>query len=695
MANGDTQAQFEGQTPVSGYTLFQGKDGKSYYLKGENLSDDDITQRVATLRGAGGGGSNDLQSSMMPGSYQTRPKGPVLNVNDSAMHSGIQGVQNALGVTKQPTSLWDEISQIAGSAGKFAGNEWDALRKQTGEQGGVPVVGTPLTDALYLPHLAARGVEGLASGIEGAASDIDNNDPRSVAYGVGSVLGMKGQLETGEQTGKAIGAPVTKLRNAISAPLADTVTKPRGTIPADQFSPLELKAYAGANGIPINAAQATENVGLRAVQSSGERAIAGGSAVKRGIQATQAAIANHAGDLADRFSPRTPDLASQGSAIQNGVQAALDREMEASKQAYAGVDQQAQGTQVDLGPVKRTAQRVLGDSEFVRQAGLDPKRATSILQGINDVPGSATFSQAQQLRSALLDASRSPDLAISNQAQGWIKQLTGSVDSQMMDAAQSTPGLETAFREANDHWTNLQEDFNNPRSVLNQILAETDPNRVPQKVMQKGQIAGSPYNAQLFDRYGIDKGPVKAAIVNDLLNRNFGVYGKNLGGYSDNFLQSIFNPQELAEVYKTGALARSAGLNTNPSGTAGVTSAIEQTMNPLRVAAQKGAAALTNSPGFNARMMNTQRIAPQGATTGRLAGATMAGAAQPQDSTAAEETGAALLEKHGAVQMRQALSNPVTQDVLQSVAPNTAEFLIKRAGVADLRGAGKRRRPNG
>jgi hypothetical protein len=113
------------------------------------------------------------------------------------------------------------------------------------------------------------------------------------------------------------------------------------------------------------------------------------------------------------------------------------------------------------------------------------------------------------VRSGLLDASRSPDLAISNQAQGWIKQLTGATDSQMMQAAKSKPGLETSFRAANDHWTRLQEDFNNPRSPLSQILDEPDPSRVPQKLTQRGQIGGSPFNAQLLDRYGIDKGPVK------------------------------------------------------------------------------------------------------------------------------------------------------------------------------------------
>lgn len=54
MPNGQ-QAQFDGQNPVAGYTLFHGKDGKSYYLKGENLSDDEVTSRVQKIRGGNQG----------------------------------------------------------------------------------------------------------------------------------------------------------------------------------------------------------------------------------------------------------------------------------------------------------------------------------------------------------------------------------------------------------------------------------------------------------------------------------------------------------------------------------------------------------------------------------------------------------------------------------------------------------------
>jgi hypothetical protein len=58
-------------------------------------------------------------------------------------------------------------------------------------------------------------------------------------------------------------------------------------------------------------------------------------------------------------------------------------------------------------------------------------------------------------------------------------------------------------------------------------------------------------------------------------------------------------------VYKTGALARSVGVNTNPSGTAGVQGAMQDVQNPIRSLLSKGLAAkATKSPLFNNWLMN-------------------------------------------------------------------------------------------
>jgi hypothetical protein len=68
----------------------------------------------------------------------------------------------------------------------------------------------------------------------------------------------------------------------------------------------------------------------------------------------------------------------------------------------------------------------------------------------------------------------------------------------------------------------------------------------------------------------------------------------------------MFTPEELDSVYKTAAIGRSVGLNANPSGTAGVTGAMEDVQKPIRSLLPKAMAAkMTNSPRFNDRMMQT------------------------------------------------------------------------------------------
>lgn len=489
-------------------------------------------------------------------------------------------------------------------------------------------------------HAGLQATPFIGPSIETAGQDIQGGNYQGAAGGLTGVLGQVAAPYALEKGGAAL--------NRLKAPLGDMTVQPRGTVPAESASPAELKAYADQNGIPLNAAQATEHNLPRNLQSAGERATVGGTAVKQQIKASQAATAQHAENLLNSLSPNTPDLATAGDAIKQGVDQALQKEQMQSRQAYAAIDQQASGTGVDLRPLKQTAQQIFQDSSFVRKAGaLDQRRAAAILQDVGNLPDSGSFSDAQQLRSALLDASRSPELAISNQAQGWIKQLTGATDNAMMTAAKSKPGLETSFRAANDHWQQLQDDFNNPRSPLAQILQEPDPSKVPQKLTQKGQIGGSPYNAQLLDRYGIDKGPVKWAILNDLMGKDFRLYNKTLGGYGDDFLGSVFSPEEMDHVYKTGAIARSVGLNTNPSGTAGVSGAIEDVRHPIFSLAPKAAAAkLTNSPGFNRRLM-TPPAPRAGSALLPLAAARAAGQAQPDDDEFWNDAASEYRKRHG------------------------------------------------
>src|SRR5690242_11649720 len=54
-------------------------------------------------------------ATMAPGSYQSRKGGPILNANDTALHAGVTGAENAVGITKEPTGIWDALSQAGSS----------------------------------------------------------------------------------------------------------------------------------------------------------------------------------------------------------------------------------------------------------------------------------------------------------------------------------------------------------------------------------------------------------------------------------------------------------------------------------------------------------------------------------------------------------------------------------------------------
>jgi hypothetical protein len=90
---------------------------------------------------------------------------------------------------------------------------------------------------------------------------------------------------------------------------------------------------------------------------------------------------------------------------------------------------------------------------------------------------------------------------------------------------------------------------------------------------------------------------------------------------------------------------------------------------------------------FQALGQQSAPAAPAGAgPTAPAATGAAAGTAAPEqtpDSSAPEKIGTALLQKHGALGLRQSLNDGVTQDILQTVAPNMTAFLLKRAGVAD------------
>ena len=150
------------------------------------------------------------EGALPAGSYQNRPKGPVLNANETPTRTAAKRFLGAIGGLGEHGELADStlgtFANIPKSAGRFIANEWEQPTV-----GGRRGISTPLspgqttTARLLFPfHLGARGLEGIAGSAESAGADVyqgvKRNDPRAVAGGVGEAAGTIGQVEGAEAT---------------------------------------------------------------------------------------------------------------------------------------------------------------------------------------------------------------------------------------------------------------------------------------------------------------------------------------------------------------------------------------------------------------------------------------------------------------------------------------------------------------
>lgn len=157
------------------------------------------------------GVSSEGKPAFSAGSYQLRPGGPVLDPSKSPLRTGIESLEGTMGI-HNPTSAMDALKQAGTSFAGFAGNALkEPFQDMTPGEEFTPMLG--VRAGLAVPNLIARGVEGMAGGLESSIKDIaagwrgggQPNDWRSIAAGAGEFLGTKLQADAPES------APVSAL----------------------------------------------------------------------------------------------------------------------------------------------------------------------------------------------------------------------------------------------------------------------------------------------------------------------------------------------------------------------------------------------------------------------------------------------------------------------------------------------------
>lgn len=146
--------------------------------------------------------------AMPQGSYQTRPGGPILNANETPFRTGVTQTEKGLGINN-PQSLGDAITQALKSFGGFVGKsaaepfQGTIPQSPTDIRNATAPLTLPVSAALAIPNVIARGTEGIAGSLESSIKDItqgwNRHDPRSIAAGVGEFIPAKAATVEGPE----------------------------------------------------------------------------------------------------------------------------------------------------------------------------------------------------------------------------------------------------------------------------------------------------------------------------------------------------------------------------------------------------------------------------------------------------------------------------------------------------------------
>jgi hypothetical protein len=150
---------------------------------------------------------------------------------------------------------------------------------------------------------------------------------------------------------------------------------------------------------------------------------------------------------------------------------------------------------------------------------------------------------------------------IPDSARRLYSQAASKVDDMIMNAAQGTP-FEQSFRDASNQWKQIKQKYDTPGTPLNRILSAQDSKGAVDHILARK----SAEDIQALKNEGIDLGPLKNQVVQDIASKSFRVRGNALGGYDDAFLRELFGPNT-QELYVKSELARRLGVEVNPSGT--------------------------------------------------------------------------------------------------------------------------------
>lgn len=343
--------------------------------------------------------------------------------------------------------------------------------------------------------------------------------------------------------------------------------------PALAHSPAEVLQHAHDIGVDLTPGQATQRPLARTIQGVGERALWGSDKLAASLDANSGRLLRDVRSLADEADPKQLGVNDEtaGAAIKQNVETGLSVARENSNYAY----KEAEAAQADLaGDVTglkdwAEAQRNVRQphAALTRPVYQEPAAAAA-LDDIADAPArvgkSPSIQSLRNLRTEFQSKAYDYSGNIPDAARRLYSIAADKVDDAIADAARGT-NFEEKFRDASSQWKTLKSKYDQAGEPLTQILQTTDPAKITQRLLGRASVK----DIELLKQEGMT-GAVEALrrkVIGDVVRAGFGVNADGLAGYSDPFLRSLFEPDQLKRLYLDANLGRRFRYQLNPSGT--------------------------------------------------------------------------------------------------------------------------------
>lgn len=441
-------------------------------------------------------------------------------------------------------------------------------------------------------------VDTASQAVQSAKSAYQQDPGQFAERAVGTAIGGALGAEVGGPILSRV-QPASRISGAIKGTLRGNIDEP--ILGGNGITPRQQYTSAKQLGVNLDAADATNSPVLRAAKRANENSLFGSHLYDARRLANNQALNTAADQTLTGMSPLSSEQG--GHLIQSDLVSNQQSLQDAAAKGFDLLHRQVGNVPVPgMADVASKAGDALANNAAYNGMfpSLAAKQSTSILRDLNEVgragapavqaspildefgrpvmksvltppPTLPNWNQAQQLRSDLLDITRSnPDL-VKSKSSAQIEQASRNVDDALAGASSTlTPPERAIFRSSNAKWKEMKDVYDNPQSSLYSAvrtstpssLTETAGGKTPEGVRDfKSRV--SPQAVGALQRGVADK--LMGTTASGELNTR--TFPTALARTPDAYKQELFGPK-LNELNQISNVSQALARDANPSGTA-------------------------------------------------------------------------------------------------------------------------------